>query len=258
MIPTKVCRYCLKEFPLTRFEPKKTNPGGRSHKCRNCRKPQIDAAKKKWVQNNRERVAAYAKNYMLTYKKKRLRNPETAERFRRRLEAKLALLEARQGPEYAAIVRRICETNGTLSHHHRPIIRELLPPHLKNIGANRMQRLIEVNNAAGKPHWNIGWSCALCGEQNDDHRFFDVDHVIPKAKGGDNSRANLQVICPSCHRKKTIADGVLSVPAPSELGDSVPNRADSHSIINNPTADNSALCGGPVEPSPLLRTALGS
>jgi len=31
----------------------------------------------------------------------------------------------------------------------------------------------------------------------------EVDHIIPRQDGGDNSRENLQSLCKSCHSRKT-------------------------------------------------------
>jgi 5-methylcytosine-specific restriction protein A len=33
--------------------------------------------------------------------------------------------------------------------------------------------------------------------------FSEVDHIIPKAQGGDDSESNLQCICSDCHKAKT-------------------------------------------------------
>jgi 5-methylcytosine-specific restriction enzyme A len=34
----------------------------------------------------------------------------------------------------------------------------------------------------------------------------DVDHVVPKARGGTDARSNLQGLCSPCHKAKTVAD----------------------------------------------------
>ena len=32
---------------------------------------------------------------------------------------------------------------------------------------------------------------------------YDIDHIIPLARGGTEDDDNLQALCPGCHRKKT-------------------------------------------------------
>ena len=44
--------------------------------------------------------------------------------------------------------------------------------------------------------------CALCGLTPDDGVKLDIDHIIPKSKGGGNERENLQVLCHKCNRGK--------------------------------------------------------
>lgn len=59
----------------------------------------------------------------------------------------------------------------------------------------------------------MGLECAICKTQNPDYRFFDLDHIIPLSKLADSKRhydykdrGNLQVLCPNCHRGKTMQD----------------------------------------------------
>ena len=47
--------------------------------------------------------------------------------------------------------------------------------------------------------------CALCGATKND-RPLDVDHIIPRARGGKNELANLQVLCSKCNRSKRDQD----------------------------------------------------
>jgi len=51
-----------------------------------------------------------------------------------------------------------------------------------------------------------GWRCAdpdggclLPGELQE----FDIDHVLPLWKGGQDETVNMQALCPACHRRKT-------------------------------------------------------
>ena len=47
------------------------------------------------------------------------------------------------------------------------------------------------------------YKCNIC---NTDlvEREFDIDHKIPISKGGKNSVENLQSLCKSCHKNKTV------------------------------------------------------
>ena len=46
-----------------------------------------------------------------------------------------------------------------------------------------------------------GQKCALCGISAKD-RPLDVDHIVPRSKGGKSSAHNLQVLCSKCNRSK--------------------------------------------------------
>ena len=46
-----------------------------------------------------------------------------------------------------------------------------------------------------------GGRCALCGIAKDE-RPLDVDHIVPRSRGGKHELANLQVLCAKCHRTK--------------------------------------------------------
>lgn len=56
-----------------------------------------------------------------------------------------------------------------------------------------------------------GNKCNSCNLYYEDHKFFDIDHIIPLFSNGDKRRQyiyddNSQVLCPNCHRLKTIKD----------------------------------------------------
>lgn len=49
---------------------------------------------------------------------------------------------------------------------------------------------------------NHGWyRCVKCG-RSFRKGDMDIDHIVPKALGGDNRRENLQCICKHCNRSK--------------------------------------------------------
>ena len=53
---------------------------------------------------------------------------------------------------------------------------------------------------AQRQNWNCAsTSCDLVGELE----AYDLDHIIPLWKGGEDTDENLQALCPACHRRKT-------------------------------------------------------
>lgn len=48
--------------------------------------------------------------------------------------------------------------------------------------------------------------CVVCRAAGRVRVATEVDHVVPRAKGGTDALANLQAICTPCHKAKTIAD----------------------------------------------------
>lgn len=62
-----------------------------------------------------------------------------------------------------------------------------------------------------------GNKCELCGVYNSNPSFFDIDHITPIRKTKQKREAfplevenliNLQILCPNCHRCKTILENV--------------------------------------------------
>ncbi len=47
--------------------------------------------------------------------------------------------------------------------------------------------------------------CQLCGATKSD-RMLEVDHIVPRSKGGTNEPSNLQVLCSRCNRAKSNRD----------------------------------------------------
>jgi len=52
--------------------------------------------------------------------------------------------------------------------------------------------------------------CALCGATSQERRI-EVDHVIPRSKGGSNDLSNLQALCGECNRGKSNKDSTRFV-----------------------------------------------
>lgn len=61
--------------------------------------------------------------------------------------------------------------------------------------------------------------CRICSEERRVEPATTVDHIIPRAAGGDDSRENLRGLCSYHHRKKTGAEA-----AAIRRGDYAPGR----------------------------------
>jgi len=66
-------------------------------------------------------------------------------------------------------------------------------------------RLLETNPVPDSLRYQVlkasNGRCALCGCTEKD-RPLDVDHILPRSRGGSNDISNLQVLCSKCNRSK--------------------------------------------------------
>ena len=51
-------------------------------------------------------------------------------------------------------------------------------------------------------------ACAHCQWKGKMRRKFEIDHIVPMSRGGLTTSNNLQVLCKSCHIKKTGKEAV--------------------------------------------------
>lgn len=70
------------------------------------------------------------------------------------------------------------------------------------------------------------WTCACCHAKNLYDLGFQVDHIQEIADGGSNESDNLQLLCPTCHAKKTMLNQVRR---------SVQRRSESRSASPTPS-----------------------
>lgn len=50
------------------------------------------------------------------------------------------------------------------------------------------------------------WLCMKCGEMLP--ATYEIDHVVRLDRGGTNDMSNLEALCPSCHRQKTLMENL--------------------------------------------------
>lgn len=70
-------------------------------------------------------------------------------------------------------------------------------------------RLLETDPVPGDVRYRVlalaKGRCALCGATSKERRI-EVDHVIPRSRGGSNDISNLQALCDECNRGKSNRD----------------------------------------------------
>lgn len=70
-------------------------------------------------------------------------------------------------------------------------------------------RLFEIDPVPSDIRYRVlaasGGRCALCGVTSKERRI-EVDHVVPRSKGGFNGIENLQALCNECNRGKSNRD----------------------------------------------------
>lgn len=131
---------------------------------------------KQWREANADRHAENAKNWRINNKS---RSDQNRREWRRKNPDRAAMLAKRwrmNNPKKQRIImfNRNCITRGLR--------------HIVKHGA--IERLFMLQN--GK--------CTYC--KTSVSEVFDIDHITPVSRGGDNNEHNLQLLCPSCNRSK--------------------------------------------------------
>lgn len=241
---------------LDRFEPHKTNTGGRRHQCKKCHYERIKKFRienperrrqqqKNWKSKNGEAIARYWEQfhrnnpgYMARYYQNRrqsiLQSRPSIEKchcgnvsdFRwlkdcwicrpcsRRAVARKEKVNCRRKylfKKYGDLLVSVYDAYLSSSPHSKPSVSLLhlfklcLPKDYQVLGKTGLEKIFFMNRISSKPHGNVGWNCLKCGLFSVEHRFFDLDHRTPRHKGGKGGK-NLQILCPNCHREKTLID----------------------------------------------------
>ena len=79
---------------------------------------------------------------------------------------------------------------------------------LANRGQGAWAGLIDAHPVADSVRYEVlvrDRVCQLCGVGRDE-AVLEVDHIVPRSKGGSNESSNLQVLCRPCNRGKSNLD----------------------------------------------------
>lgn len=188
-IPLRKCTKCGVEFPATpeHFNRAKLGLYGLRSMCKPCQRAdgiewrnanleKARAANREYERNNREKVNAKRRKH---YARDPKRGVEKTMRW------------ARKNPEKRlATYRRFHVQNPEKSREYHNRRRALILESAEHHTAVDIQRQYECQ----KGH------CYWCEKPVGD--AYHVDHIIPLAKGGDNSARNICISCPTCNSRK--------------------------------------------------------
>jgi hypothetical protein len=98
-----------------------------------------------------------------------------------------------------------------LTFEQKAIVREVLQARINDYLDTRKYPFGDSTNDAvrGSVRYEVlkraGGRCELCGESARNVQI-DVDHIIPRSKGGSNDATNLQALCRTCNAQKRDRD----------------------------------------------------
>ena len=85
---------------------------------------------------------------------------------------------------------------------------ERISGYLTERGEDAWMNLLETNPVDGSVRYQVlvrDRTCRLCGAGRDE-AVLEVDHIVPRSRGGSNDPDNLQVLCRPCNQGKSNSD----------------------------------------------------
>lgn len=186
----KLCRGCGQEKEGNQFPANKSSPDGLHSRCRSCRAEVAMARRNRPEVKEADAVrgrARYQMNRDVLLAKRKERYEANKEHERRR---NMAWSNANR--EYhRALNREWAKKNPvaarTLITRRRALIAGAQGSHSKDDVAALM---VEQRGCCAACRCDLGKS------------GYHVDHMMPLSKGGANDKSNLQLLCPTCNRRK--------------------------------------------------------
>lgn len=186
----KTCRGCGQDKPLDGFPSNKSSPDGRHSRCKACRSEKMKAWRGKPEVKGAEAI-----------------------RVRKQYESGRDAILARRKERYEANKEFELARNRKWSdknrEYHRAINRQWSkdnPEASRAIVARRRARIVGADGSYSKHDVKAlmieqGGVCTACRCDLSESGYH-IDHMMPLSKGGANDKSNLQLLCPTCNRRK--------------------------------------------------------
>jgi len=185
----KICSTCKASKPFEEFYINKRTLDGYCYQCKKC---QIGYAKN-WMEKNPEKALALKKK---NNKKNIARFNDWSAKWRIENPKKIVENNAKY---YFKNVEKIKEKNRIYREKNPEII----------AAARHRYRALKRNASGSHDGEDIKFLfiaqknlCAMCYTSLKKQKHH-VDHIMPLARGGTNDKTNLQLLCPTCNRKKS-------------------------------------------------------
>lgn len=151
-------------------------------RCPSCRDVYMKAYFKNHYESNKEHKKALAREYRANnLQSVKVSQSLGYQRHRAKRVAKIKEWQANNREKYDEHVR-----HGTLNRIAR------------KRGAEGQYTVDDVHALGNRQSWVCNNPFCMC----DIRAAYDVDHIVPLSRGGSNWPANLQLLCPSCNKRK--------------------------------------------------------
>lgn len=186
------------------------------YRCKACQSKR----KKEYIEKNRERVYEYNNKWARENREKvnewqkiwRERNPEKIKEYwaknrARHAQRRLEILKKWRSENKAHLQKYSVEYRTKNATQVKEKRRQYEIRFSERVRANKHTRRTRILGLGSKidPEYVKflkivqGMKCNYCGQHMDKYQ---IDHIVPIARGGDNSNENLQLLCAPCNRQK--------------------------------------------------------